>query len=144
MRLLTSQSGLLKVVPGRLHHANIRQAGIRDRRRGRTWESSKKGGVFVDVGGNIGQRINSLLVGDSRDGGLRGSLRFCFMIRQLVNGDNLTIMREKHLVVDCGWDGRHGIGVTTPKKNVVFKRSIDKFNVDTNSLACKGDRTVTE
>ena len=66
------------------------------------------------------------------------------MICQLVDGDNLSIMREKHLAVECGWDGRPGIGVTMPQQNVIFKRGIDNFNVDTNSLAGKGDRTVTE
>ena len=66
------------------------------------------------------------------------------MIRQLVNGDDLAIMREKHLAVDCGWDDRHGIGVTTPQKDVVVKRGVDKFDVNTNSLAGKGDRTITE
>ena len=66
------------------------------------------------------------------------------MICQLVNGDYLSIMREKNLAVDCGWDGRHGIGVNTPQNNVIVKRSIDNFNVNTNSLACKGDRTVTK
>ena len=66
------------------------------------------------------------------------------MICQLVNGDYLSIMREKHLAVDYGWDGRHGIGVTTPQKNVIVKRGVNKFNVDTNSLAHKGDRTVRE
>ena len=66
------------------------------------------------------------------------------MVSQLVNGDNLAIMRKEHLEVDCGWDGRHGIGVTMPQKDVVVKRGVDNFNVDTNSLAGKGDRTVTE
>ena len=66
------------------------------------------------------------------------------MVRQLVNGDNLAIMREEHLAVDCRWDDRHGIGVTTPQKDVVVKRGVDNFNVDTNSLALKGDRTVME
>ena len=53
---------------------------------------------------------------------------------------NLSIMREEHLAMDCGWNGRHGIGVTTPQKDVVVKRGVDNFNVDTNSLASKGDR----
>ena len=66
------------------------------------------------------------------------------MIFQLVNGDNLAIMREKHLAVDHGWDSRHGIGVAMPQKNVIIKRGIDNLNVNTNSLTCKGDRTVTE
>ena len=62
----------------------------------------------------------------------------------MVNGDNLAIMREKHLAVDCRWDDKHGIGVTMPQKNVVVKRGVDNFNVDTNILTHKGDRTVTE
>ena len=66
------------------------------------------------------------------------------MICQLVNGDYLSIVRQKHLAVDYGWDSRHGIGVTTPKKNVVVKRGVNYFHFDTNSLASKGDRTVTE
>ena len=66
------------------------------------------------------------------------------MIQQLVNGDNLAIMREKHLAVDCRWDGRHGIGVTTPQKDVVVERGIDNFNVNTDSLTGKGDRAVTK
>ena len=85
-----------------------------------------------------------MLIGGSRDGGLRGGLRFWFMICQLVDGDNLSIMRETHLAVDYEWDNRHGIGVTTPQKNVIVKRGVDNFNIDTNSLAHKGDRTVTE
>ena len=71
-------------------------------------------------------------------------MRVRFMIRQLVNGDNIAIMREKNLAMDCGWDDRHGIGVTTPQKDVVIKRGVDNFNVDTNSLASKGDRKVTK
>ena len=66
------------------------------------------------------------------------------MVSQLVNRDNFAIMREKHLAVDCGWDGRHGIGATTPQKNVVVKRGVDNFHIDTNSLTLKGDRTVTK
>ena len=66
------------------------------------------------------------------------------MIRQLVNGDYLSIVRDKHLVVDRGWDNIHGIGVATSQKNVIVKRGVDEFNVNANILACKGDRTITE
>ena len=66
------------------------------------------------------------------------------MIRQLVNGDYLSIMREKHLVVDQGWDRIYGIGVAMPKNNVIIKRGVDEFNVNANSLARKSDRTITE
>ena len=125
-----------------MHHADVRQVRIRD---GRGVEKgAKQGGAFIDAGGNTSQRINSLLVGDSRDGGLRGGLRFWFMVSQLVNGDNLAIMREKNLAVDCGRDSGHGIGVTTPQKNVVVKRGVYNFNVDRNYLAGKGDRKVTK
>ena len=107
-----------------------------------TGEGAKQRGVFVDARGDTGQRIDSFLIGDNRNGGLRRGLRFRFMIRQLVNGDDLAIMREKHLAVDEGWDDRHGIGVTTPQKDVVVERGIDNFNVDTDSLTGKGDREV--
>ena len=110
----------------------------------KTREGSKQGGVFIDAGESTGQRIDDFLIGYGRDGRLRGGLRFWLMIFQLVDGDNISIMREKHLAVDCGWDGRHGIGVTTPQNNVIVKRGIDYFNVDTNSLARNGDGTVTE
>ena len=103
LRFLTSQCGLCKVSRRGLHHANVLHVRIRDERGVK--KGAKQGGVFVDAGGNTGQRINSLFVGDSRDGELRGGLRFWFMVGQLVNGDNLAIMREKHLAVDCGWDG---------------------------------------
>ena len=84
-----------------MHHANVREVRIRD---GRGVEKgSEQGEVFVDAGGDTGQRINRFLVGDSRDGGIRGDLRLWFMVSQLVNGDNLAIMREKHLAVD--YDG---------------------------------------
>ena len=66
------------------------------------------------------------------------------MICQLVNGDYLSIVREKHLAVDRGWDSRHGIGVATPQKNVIIKRGVDDFNVNANSLARKSDGTIME
>ena len=66
------------------------------------------------------------------------------MISQLVNGDYLSIMRERHLAVNRGRDNRHGISVATPHKNVVIERGVDEFNVNANSLAHKSDRTVTE
>ena len=66
------------------------------------------------------------------------------MICQLVNGDYLSIMREKHLAMDFRWDSRHGIGVTMPQNNVIVKRGIDNFNVNANSLARKSDRTIVE
>ena len=59
------------------------------------------------------------------------------MICQLVNGDDISIVREKHLAVDCGWDDRHGIGVTTPQNNVIVKRGVDNFNINANNLARK-------
>ena len=66
------------------------------------------------------------------------------MVGQLVNGDNLAIVSEEHVAVDCGWDNRHGIGVTTPQKNVVVKRGVNNFNVNTNNFSYKGDRTMTK
>ena len=63
LRLLTSRSRLRKVGPRRLHHANIRQDRIRDRRRRNTRESYKQGGVLVDVEGDIGQRDDGVLIG---------------------------------------------------------------------------------
>ena len=66
------------------------------------------------------------------------------MIRQLVNGDDLSIMGERHFVKDRGWDSRHSIGVASPQENVVIKRGIDDFYVNANSLARKSDRTIVE
>ena len=66
------------------------------------------------------------------------------MICQLFNGDYLSIMRERHLAVDRVWDNRHGKGVATPQNNVIVERGVDDFNVNTNSLARKSDRIVTE
>ena len=71
-------------------------------------------------------------------------MRFWLLICQLVNGDYLSILREKHLAVDRRWDNRHGIGVAMPQNNVIIKRGIDDFNVNANSLARKSDRTITE
>ena len=84
-------------------------------RRGATRISSKQGGIFVDAEGDTGQGINSLLIGYRRDGRLRGGLRFWFMIRQLVDGDYLSIVRKRHLAKNHGWDNRHGIGVASPQ-----------------------------
>ena len=66
------------------------------------------------------------------------------MICQLVNGDYLSIMREKHLAVDRRWDSRHGIGVATPQNNVIIKRGIDDFNINENCLARKSDSEIME
>ena len=66
------------------------------------------------------------------------------MIRQLVNCDYLSIMREKHLVMNRGWDRRHGISVAMPKNNVIIQRGIDDFNINANRLAYKSNRTITE
>ena len=66
------------------------------------------------------------------------------MICQLVNGDYLSIMREKHLAMDCRWDEKHGIGVAMPQKNVIIKRGVNDFNVNVNSLSRKSDGTVME
>ena len=85
-----------------------------------------------------------MLIGYRRDGRLRWGLRFGLMICQLVNGDYLSIVREKHVAVDRGWDSRHRISVATPQKNVIIKRGVDDFNVNANSLARKSDRTITE
>ena len=82
---------------------------------GKTRKSAKEGGVLVDAGGDTGQRIDGLLVGYRRDGCLRGGLRFWLMICQLVNGDYLSIMGERHLAKDHGWNSRHSIGVASPQ-----------------------------
>ena len=85
-----------------------------------------------------------MLIGYRRDGHLRGGMRFWLMICQLVNGDYLSIMREKHLAVDHGWDNRHSISVATPQNNVIIKRGIDDFNVNANNLVRKSDRKITK
>ena len=85
-----------------------------------------------------------MLIGYKRDGHLGGGLRLWLMVCQLVNGDYPSIMRERHIVMNYGWDNRHGIGVAMPQKNVVIERGINDFNVNANSLARKGNRTVTE
>ena len=144
MRLLTSQSGLCKVSPRGLHHADVRHVRIRYGRRGRTRKGSKQRGLFVNARGNTGQRINRWFIGDSRDGGLRGGLRFWFIVSRLVNHANLAIMREKHLAVDCGWDSKQSISVAMPQNNVIIKRGIDDFNINSNLLARKSDRKITE
>ena len=84
-------------------------------RRRETRESSKQRGVFVDAGRDTGQGINAFLIGYRRDGRLRGVMRFWLMICQLVNGDYLSIMRERHLAENRGWDSRHSIGVASPQ-----------------------------
>ena len=98
-----------------MHHASIRQDGIRDRRRGETRKSSKQGGIFVDVWGDTGQGIDGLLIGYRRDGRLRGGLRLWLMISQLVDSDYLSIVRKRNLAKNRGWDNRHGIGVALPQ-----------------------------
>ena len=82
-------------------------------RRGGTRKSSKQGGIFVDAEGDTGQGINGLLIGYRRDGCLGGGLRRRLMVRQLVNGDYLSIVRERNLAKNRGWDNRHGIGVAS-------------------------------
>ena len=84
-------------------------------RRGKTSKISKQGGIFVDAGGDIGQGIDSLLIGYRRDGRLRGGLRWQLMVRQLVNGDYLSIVRERHLAKNRRGDSIHGIGVASPQ-----------------------------
>ena len=39
----------------RLHHANIRQAGVSNRRGRKVRKSTKQGGVLVNAGGDTGQ-----------------------------------------------------------------------------------------
>ena len=78
-------------------------------------KSSKQGGIFVDVGGDTGQGIDGLLIGYRRDGRLRGGLRRRLMVSQLVNGEYLSIVRERHLAENRRWDSRHGIGVASPQ-----------------------------
>ena len=85
------------------------------RRRGETRKSSKKGGIFVDAGGDTGQGIDSFLIGYRRDGRLRGGLRRWLMVSQLVDGDYLSIVRKRHLAKNHRWDSRHGIGVASPQ-----------------------------
>ena len=80
----------------------------------KTREGSKQGGVFIDTGGDTGQRIDSFLIGYRRDGRLRGDMRLWLMICQLVDGDYLSIVRKRHLAKNRGWDNRQGIGVAPP------------------------------
>ena len=118
--LLTSSSGLVESSLRRFHHENIRYAGIRDRWRRETKQGSEQRGFFVDAGRDTGQRIDGLLISYKGDDRLRGGLRALLMICQMVNGDYISIMRERHLAVNCRWDSRHGIGVATIQNNVVF------------------------
>ena len=71
-------------------------------------------------------------------------MRLWLVISQLVDGDYLSIVRKRHLVKNHGWDSRHGIGVASPQENVVIERGVNDFDVNTNSLARKSDRTITE
>ena len=69
---------------------------------------------------------------------------FWLMICQLVDGDYLSIVREKHLAVDHRWDSRHSISVAAPQNNFIIKRGVNDFNVNANSLTGEGDRTITK
>ena len=108
--LLTSQISPFEFWSRRLHHANIRRDRVRDKR-GETREWTKKRGIFIDFRWDIGQRFNYFFIGHWRDDGLRVGLRLRFVICQLVDGDNISILRKSHLTVNHIWDSRNCISL---------------------------------
>jgi hypothetical protein len=52
----------------------------------------------------------------------------------MVNGRNVSIMREMHHLKEWGHDNFHSINIVPPKEKIKFKGVMDYHNINTYSF----------
>ncbi len=73
---------------------------------------------------------------------MRRGLILRVIVIQLIDNDNISIMRKAHLVKERRCNNIHGIGEITSQDNVIIQWGINDFDVNQDFLSSNSDKII--